>query len=41
VQVHRVGGDVGVITRNLNDVTDRLPGIVEAVRGFGGGDMVL
>ena len=28
VQVHRAGGDVRVFTRNLNDVTHRLPGVV-------------
>ncbi|MGD9797275.1 MAG: ATP-dependent DNA ligase [Acidimicrobiia bacterium] len=32
VQVHRDGDDVALFTRNLNDVTARLPAIVEAVR---------
>lgn len=32
VQVHKAGDDVRVYTRNLNDVTERLPEIVEAVR---------
>ena len=34
VQVHRDGDRVGVWTRNLNDVTDRLPGVVAAVRAL-------
>ncbi len=29
VQVHRDGEQVGIFTRNLNDVTHRLPGVVE------------
>ena len=28
VQVHRAGDDVRIYTRNLNDITDRLPGVV-------------
>ena len=32
VQVHKSGDEVRVYTRNLNDVTDRVPEIVEAVR---------
>jgi DNA ligase-1 len=32
VQVHREGSEVALYTRNLNDVTARLPAIVEAVR---------
>ena len=32
IQVHRHGDAVAVFTRNLNDVTARLPGIVAAVR---------
>jgi DNA ligase-1 len=32
IQVHRDGDDVGLYTRNLNDVTARLPAIVDAVR---------
>jgi DNA ligase-1 len=31
VQVHRVGDDVRVYTRSLDDVTERLPEVVEAV----------
>jgi DNA ligase-1 len=34
VQVHRDGGDVAVFTRNLNDVTARLPGVVAAARAM-------
>jgi DNA ligase-1 len=32
IQIHRRGDEVRVYTRNLNDITDALPGIVEAVR---------
>src|SRR5262245_47636568 len=32
IQVHRDGDAVRIFTRNLNDVTDRLPGIVELAR---------
>jgi DNA ligase 1 len=32
IQIHRQGDEVRVYTRNLNDITDALPGIVEAVR---------
>jgi DNA ligase-1 len=32
IQVHRHGDDVRVYTRNLNDVTGRLPGVVEWAR---------
>ena len=34
VQVHRRGRDVAIFTRNLNEVTDRLPEVVEMVRGL-------
>ncbi|NIM97284.1 MAG: ATP-dependent DNA ligase [candidate division Zixibacteria bacterium] len=34
VQVHREGDDIRVFTRNLNDVTARVPEIVEAVRAL-------
>ena len=33
VQIHRNGDDVRVYTRNLNDVTERVPEIVDIVRG--------
>jgi ATP-dependent DNA ligase I len=32
IQIHRRGDDVRIYTRNLNEITDRLPGIVDAVR---------
>ena len=32
IQIHRRGDDVRVYTRNLNDISHALPGIVEAVR---------
>jgi DNA ligase-1 len=41
VQVHRAGDDVRVFTRNLNDVTARVPEIVEAVRAFPVSQLVL
>lgn len=41
LQAHRRGGDVHLFTRNLNDVTARLPAVVELVAGFPGGDLVL
>jgi DNA ligase-1 len=31
IQIHRRGGDVRIYTRNLNDITHALPGIVDAV----------
>lgn len=34
VQVHRHGDDVTVFTRSLEDITDRVPEIVELVRGL-------
>jgi len=41
VQVHRSGDDVRIFTRNLNDVTARLPEVVELVRGFAASELVL
>ncbi|HEY2319010.1 MAG TPA: ATP-dependent DNA ligase [Solirubrobacteraceae bacterium] len=32
IQIHRRGAEVRIYTRNLNDITDTLPGIVAAVR---------
>jgi DNA ligase-1 len=32
IQIHRRGDDVRIYTRNLNDITHALPGIVDAVR---------
>jgi DNA ligase-1 len=34
IQIHRRGDEVRVYTRNLNEITDTLPGIVRAVRGL-------
>src|SRR5262245_58168472 len=41
VQAHRRAGDVRLFTRNLNEITDRLPGVVSLVAGLPGGDLVL
>ncbi|MDE0804332.1 MAG: ATP-dependent DNA ligase [Acidimicrobiales bacterium] len=41
IQVHRSGDDVRIYTRNLNDLTDRLPEIVETVLGFDADSLVL
>jgi DNA ligase 1 len=41
IQVHRDGDVVGVFTRNLNDVTHRLPDVVEAARRLPGASFVL
>jgi DNA ligase-1 len=41
IQVHRDGSDVALFTRNLNDVTARLPGVVEAVLAMPGRQLVL
>ncbi len=41
LQAHRSGTEVSLFTRNLNDVTGRLPGVVEVVRALPGGDLVL
>jgi DNA ligase 1 len=41
VQVHRDGPAVRIFTRNLNDVTDRMPEVVAAVRGLPVTSMVL
>jgi DNA ligase 1 len=35
IQIHRLGDDVRIYTRNLNEITHALPGIVDAVRGLG------
>jgi DNA ligase-1 len=32
IQIHRSGDEVRIYTRNLNEITETLPGIVEAVR---------
>jgi DNA ligase-1 len=41
IQVHRQGDRVAVYTRNLNDVTDAVPEVIEAVRALASGDLVL
>jgi DNA ligase-1 len=41
IQVHRADGRVAVYTRNLNDVTIRLPEVVEAVRSFRARELIL
>ncbi|MEO6570695.1 MAG: ATP-dependent DNA ligase, partial [Ilumatobacteraceae bacterium] len=41
IQVHRAAGEVSVFTRNLNDITARLGGVVDLVRTLPGGDLVL
>ncbi len=41
LQAHRSDGEVRLYTRNLNDVTGRLGGVVELVRSLPGGDLVL
>ena len=41
VQIHRRGDEVRVYTRNLNEITDALPGIVAAVRRLDVGQVVL
>ena len=41
VQVHKAGDDVRVYTRNLNDVTERVPEIVAAVRASSARSLIL
>ncbi|MDY7102829.1 MAG: ATP-dependent DNA ligase [Actinomycetota bacterium] len=41
IQVHRRGGDVVVYTRNLNDVTERMPEVVATVLDLDASDVVL
>jgi DNA ligase-1 len=41
LQLHRVGDEVRIYTRNLNDVTDRLPGLVELARALPADTFVL
>ena len=41
VQVHRLGGDVRVFTRKLNDVTAAVPEVVEAVRALPATSLIL
>jgi len=41
VQVHKSGGDVRVFTRNLNDVSEAVPELVEAVRALPARELIL
>jgi DNA ligase-1 len=41
VQVHRNGDDIGIFTRNLNDITASLPGIADLARGLDARSFVL
>jgi DNA ligase-1 len=41
IQVHRADDRVAVYTRNLNDVTARVPEVVDAVRGFPARELIL
>ena len=41
IQVHRAGDDVRVFTRNLADITDRVPDIVEPIRALRVDSLVL
>jgi len=41
VQVHRAGADVRIYTRNLNDITDRLPDLAADVRRLPVADAIL
>src|SRR5690242_3253936 len=41
IQIHRRGDEVRIYTRNLNDVSERLPGIVAAARALPVGQAVL
>lgn len=41
IQAHRDGDEVRLYTRNLNEVTERLPGIVTLVRSFPARSLVL
>jgi DNA ligase-1 len=40
IQIHRRGDEVRIYTRNLNEITHALPGIVQAVRGLSIGQAV-
>ncbi|WP_426573556.1 ATP-dependent DNA ligase [Aquihabitans sp. McL0605] len=41
IQVHRAGDEVTIYTRNLNDITERLPQVADLVRTFPGSSFVL
>jgi DNA ligase-1 len=41
LQIHKRGGDVRIFTRNLNDITDRMPEVVEVIRALPADRLVL
>jgi DNA ligase-1 len=41
IQVHKLGSEVLVYTRSLDEVSDRLPSVVEAVSSLGGDGLIL
>ncbi|MCW2832325.1 MAG: ATP-dependent ligase [Nocardioides sp.] len=41
IQAHRRGDDVLLVTRSLDDITARLPEVIDVVRALSGGDLVL
>ena len=41
LQVHKHGDDVRIFTRNLNDITDRLPEVVQVIRSLQADQLVL
>jgi DNA ligase-1 len=41
LQAHKTGGDVRLFTRSLEDITDRLPEVVEVVQGIAAEQVVL
>ncbi|PUA80067.1 ATP-dependent DNA ligase [Nocardioides currus] len=41
IQAHRRGDEVLLVTRSLDDITARLPEVVDVVRALPGGDLVL
>lgn len=41
IQVHKSGDEIRVFTRNLNDVTDALPEVVERIAGIAADDLIL
>src|SRR4029079_4543195 len=41
IQAHRRGDDIVIATRSLDDITARLPEVVDVVRSLPGGDLVL
>jgi DNA ligase-1 len=41
IQVHRRGDTIAIYTRNLKEVTDRVPEVVEEIAAIPGGDLIL